>query len=151
MKRQFLIKIVIWKVCRDVCQVRKTSNILLSKEAYGMKITEYYFHKVIFFCFSLPWNINKHKVKQILKLAKTWLFGKGAFQTNVFCSVLISMPAQPKVPLSNQKVLIGHSESTHRTHSFHHPPPPPPSLQGGGGVILQQNFQKRVAWQDLNI
>ena len=55
-------------------------------------------------------HINKHKVKQILELAKTWLFVKGAFQRNVFCSVLISMPAQPKVPLSNQKVLIGHSE-----------------------------------------
>ena len=30
--------------------------------------------------------------KQILELAKTWLFAKSAFQRNVFRSVLISVP-----------------------------------------------------------
>ena len=52
------------------------------------------FVKEYFYMFFLAMKyINKHKVKQILELAKTWLFVKGAFQRNVFCSVLISMPA----------------------------------------------------------
>ena len=43
--------------------------------------------------FSTLKGIDKHKVKQIFELAKTWLFAKGAFPRNVFCSVLISVPA----------------------------------------------------------
>ena len=58
--------------------------------------TEYYLWKGIFlYVFFLSWKILcKHKIYQITELAKTWwLFAQEELQINVFCSMLMSMPA----------------------------------------------------------
>ena len=67
-----LDKNIIWDVQHDVRQISKNLQILRSKKAYGLKISQ----SIIFICFSLPWKIlYKYKAKQIIELAKTlWLF-----------------------------------------------------------------------------
>ena len=57
--------------------LEKALKYLRIKESLRSEnLTEYYLYKEIFLCFSLPRKIlYKHKVKQIIELAKTsWLF-----------------------------------------------------------------------------
>ena len=52
--------------------LEKTLKYLTIQKAYGIKIPDYRLCKGIFLCFfSTLKDINKHKVKQILELAKT--------------------------------------------------------------------------------
>ena len=86
----------------------KTLEYFKIQESLGSEnLTEYHSCKEIFLCLSLPWKIlYKHKVKQIIELAKTlWLFTSNTFRRNFLHSKLVSIQAW---------ISFAHSEGSRR-------------------------------------
>ena len=74
-KDNFWLKKIIWKVRPSTW--KKSSNILGSKKAYGLKISQsiIYVKKYFHMFFSTLKNIIQAQSKKIIELAKTlWLF-----------------------------------------------------------------------------
>ena len=89
---------------------KKPSNILRSKKAYGLKISESIIYiKGYFYTFFSTVKYIEVQSNKVIILAKTLRsFNSKAFKSNVICSMLMSMSAST-IPLSARRALRGHS------------------------------------------